>query len=373
MKRLTSHLLACLLAAAGFAAGALVVSQRESPIPGDRPPAIAEAQSDGTLELGEEERRLVSVFEQASPSVVFISNLAIRRSFFSLDLEEIPQGQGSGFMWDKKGHIVTNFHVIAGARGIVVTLPDHTSWRATVVGVARDKDLAVIRIDAPEDKLRPLPLGRSETLKVGMTTLAIGNPFGLDNSLTTGVVSAIGREMRSVSGRTITDVIQTDAAINPGNSGGPLLDRQGRVIGVNTAIVSRSGSSAGIGFAVPIDTVRRVVDQLIRYGRVIRPGLGVECLPDDSARRVGVERGVMIRRVVPGSGADAAGLRGIRYFQDGTIAFGDVILKIGDEDIHNANHLLNVLERHEVGDKVTVTYVRGSEVQTAKVVLQAID
>lgn len=333
---------------------------------------VAEAQTTiETPELTAEERETVDVFERASPSVVFINNLALRRAIFSLDVEEIRQGSGTGFVWDSDGHIVTNFHVIAGARGIVVTLPDHTSWRASVVGVAEDKDLAVISIDAPPEKLVPLSIGRSDKLKVGMTTLAIGNPFGLDNSLTKGIVSALGREMTSVGGRTITDVIQTDAAINPGNSGGPLLDVKGRLIGVNTAIISRSGSSAGIGFAVPIDTVKRVVGQLIRYGRVIRPGLGAAYLQDYWLRRLGIDRGVMIRRVIPDSGAERAGLRGLRYFQDGSVELGDLVVKIDESEVSDLNDLLNVLEQHEVGDEVTVTYVRGRDLETAKVRLQA--
>jgi S1-C subfamily serine protease len=205
-----------------------------------------------------------------------------------------------------------------------------------------------------------------------MTALAIGNPFGLDNTLTKGIISAIGREMTAVSGRTITDVIQTDAAINPGNSGGPLLDSQGKVIGINTAIVG-SSTSSGIGFAVPINTVHRAVNQILRYGKVIQPGLGIYFVRDVWARRWGLKKGVLIQRVLDDSAAARAGLRGIRYYRDGSIVLGDIITKIDQRDVNDSEDLLNTLDRYQVGDVVEITYLRDGELKTVKVRLQAVD
>jgi S1-C subfamily serine protease len=221
--------------------------------------------------LTDDERETIALFEQASPSVVYITSLSVRRDLFTLNVLEIPQGTGSGFVWDDAGHIVTNFHVIQNADRAQVTLADRSTWVAELVGVAPAKDLAVLRIDAPAAKLRPLPVGSSEDLRVGQTVLAIGDPFGLDQTLTTGVISALGREIESVAQIPIRDVIQTDAAINPGNSGGPLLDSSGRLIGVNAAIYSPSGAYAGIGFSIPVDTVKWVVPELIEHGELRRP------------------------------------------------------------------------------------------------------
>jgi len=206
-------------------------------------------------DLAEEEKTTIALFRQASPSVVHITTLAVRQDAFSLDVFQIPQGTGSGFVWDNQGRIVTNFHVIRDADAAQVTLADHSSWKARLVGAYPDKDLAVLMVDAPKDRLHPIAIGTSHDLQVGQRLFAIGNPFGLDQSLTTGIISALGREIESVNRRAIKDMIQTDAAINPGNSGGPLLDSSGRLIGVNTAIYSPSGASAGIGFAIPVDEV----------------------------------------------------------------------------------------------------------------------
>ena len=202
-----------------------------------------------------------------------------------MDVTEIPQGTGSGFVWDQDGHIVTNFHVVQEGDRANVTLNDGSTYPATIVGTTPDKDIAVLKIDAPPQKLLPLPIGQSSNLKVGQKVLAIGNPFGLDQTLTTGVISGLGREIKSVSGRPIHDVIQTDASINPGNSGGPLLDSSGRLIGINTAIYSPSGANAGIGFAVPVDTVNQIVPQLMKFGKITRPGLGISILADQIAQQ----------------------------------------------------------------------------------------
>src|SRR5207249_3560315 len=279
-----------------------------------------------------DERATIALFRQASPSVVYVT-LARQRDFFSLNITEIPQGSGSGFIWDQEGHIMTNFHVIQGASGAKVTLADHSVWDAQLVGVAQDQDLAVLYIKAPKNQLKPLAIGTSADLEVGQSVLAIGNPFGLDQTLTMGIISALGREISATTGRTIAGVIQTDAAINPGNSGGPLLDSAGRLIGVNMAIYSPSGASSGIGFAVPVDTVNRIIPQIIRQGEITRPGLGVGI---GDPRRLGLS-GVLITRVEKGSAADRAGLRGIREDAKGEVVLGDVIVGIDGERIETSN------------------------------------
>ena len=231
-------------------------------------------------ELAAEEKTSTAIFRQASPSVVYITTLATEHNPFRFNSQQIPQGTGSGFIWDRRGHIVTNFHVIQGAEAAQVTLADHSTWKARLVGAYPDRDLAVLVIDAPSDRLCPIPVGTSDNLEVGQKVFAIGNPFGLDQTLTTGIVSALGRQIESVTRHPIEHVIQTDAAINPGNSGGPLLDSAGRLIGVNTAIYSPSGASAGIGFAIPVDQVNQIVPQLVRNGSRDSPGQYVEAAID---------------------------------------------------------------------------------------------
>ncbi|MCO6435898.1 MAG: trypsin-like peptidase domain-containing protein [Phycisphaerae bacterium] len=326
-------------------------------------------------DLFPEEQANINLFREASPSVVYISNIDYVRPMFSFDVFRIPQGTGSGFIWDENGYVVTNFHVIAGAEELEVRLADQSTWSAKVVGFERDKDIAVVKIDAPGEKLTPIKVGMSNDLQVGQKVFAIGNPFGWDQTLTTGIVSALNREIDSMilEGRKIHDVIQTDAAINPGNSGGPLLDSHGRLIGVNTQIASPSGASAGVGFAVPVDTVNRIVPQLIRYGRVIRPALGVELAGDWLSRRLDLP-GPFVASVPKGSAADKAGLRGTVVNRRGRIAqLGDVITKIDDRVIRTMDDLYDALERHEIGDEVTVTYVRDGRSETTKVTLQADD
>ena len=330
----------------------------------DLPPAVAQAA------LRPEEEHLVKLFEKASRSVVFITNAAIKRSFFFNTSREVSQGSGSGFVWDKKGHIVTNYHVIAGADSIIVSFDSKTSYRASVVGVAMDKDLAVLKVDVPAASLYPLSVGRSDSLKVGMMALAIGNPFGLDRSLSKGIISALGREFRSLTGRTITSAIQTDAAINPGNSGGPLLNSSGQLVGVNTTIISGSRSNSGVGFAIPVNTVSRVVDQLIRFGKVRRPALGVYNFSDEQARYLDIERGVAIRNVAKSSGAAEAGLRGIREIGNGRIALGDVILGVAGETVDDEDDLLNALEKFKGGDRVKVKILRAGKEKIVTVKLQ---
>jgi S1-C subfamily serine protease len=320
-------------------------------------------------DLTPDERATIELFRTASRSVVYITSLAVRRDLFTLDLHRIPRGTGSGFVWDRKGHIVTNFHVIQGADAARVTLADQSTWDAKLVGVAPEKDLAVLRVDAPQEKLFPIPIGASHDLLVGQKVLAIGNPFGFDQSLTTGVISALGREIESVARIPIRDVIQTDAAINPGNSGGPLLDSSGRLIGVNTAIYSPSGAYAGIGFAIPVDVVNWVVSDLIVHGKLVRPALGVEAASAQLAARLGIE-GVLILNVQPGSGADEAGLRPTIRDARGRIRLGDIIVALDGEPIRSFNDLLLALEKKRAGDRVTVTILRDGKRRKVDVVLQ---
>ena len=322
-------------------------------------------------ELGAQEKSTIELFQTASPAVVHITSLRVQRLPFSMDVTRQPAGTGTGFIWDEAGHIVTNFHVISEAQGAKVTLSDNTAVEATLVGAAPDKDLAVLKIKIAPTKLRPLAIGTSRDLQVGQSVFAIGNPFGFDQTLTTGVISGLGREIESMTRRKIKGVVQTDAAINPGNSGGPLLDSAGRLIGVNTAIFSPSGAYAGIGFAVPVDTVLRIVPQLIANGRVIRPGLGVHILPDGQARRYGIE-GVMLLEVPASSSAGRAGMQGARRRRDGGVAMGDIIVAVGEQRISNGDDLYEALDGKKVGDTVTVTAIRDREKKSFKVTLQAL-
>ncbi|HSD88203.1 MAG TPA: trypsin-like peptidase domain-containing protein [Kofleriaceae bacterium] len=321
--------------------------------------------------LGADEQGTIDIFEKFSKGVVHVTSLQTARNRMTLDVTEIPQGTGTGFCWDQQGHIVTNFHVVQGGDKASVTLNDGTTYPATIVGTAPDKDIAVLHIDAPANKLVPLPIGQSATLKVGMTVLAIGNPFGLDQTLTTGVISGLGREIKSVSGRPITDVIQTDASINPGNSGGPLLDSSGRLIGINTAIYSPSGANAGIGFAVPVDTVNNIVPQLLQHGKIVRPGLGINIVGDQLAQAKGID-GVIILQVMPGGAADHAGVVGIQSTPDGNVV-GDIIIGIDGKDVHKSTDLFKAIDAHKPGDTVDVTVTNPqSGKRTVKVTLQPI-
>src|SRR5262249_43202181 len=274
----------------------------------------------------------------ASPSVVFITSLAVRRSPFRFDLTQIPRGSGSGFVWDDGGHVVTNYHVIEGGNAARVTLSDQSTWDAELVGTAPEKDLAVLKIAAPAERLHAIPLGTASDLLVGQQVFAIGNPFGFDHTLTTGVISALGREIQSAARIPIRDMIQTDAAINPGNSGGPLLDSSGRLIGVNTAIFSPSGAYAGIGFAIPVDTVQWVVPDLIQHGRVIRPSLGAQIASPQITRQLNVS-GALILEVTPGGAAERAGLHPTTRNQRGALVLGDIIVAVDGEPVRDSGDL----------------------------------
>lgn len=321
-------------------------------------------------DLAADERSTIALFNEASPSVAYITTLRRRINPWTRNVFEVPQGTGSGFIWDQAGHVVTNFHVLRGASAAQVTINDE-SFEASLVGASPDHDLAVLRINTPAYALRPLPIGSIEDLAVGQKVFAIGNPFGLDKTLTTGVISALDRAIEGAGGRTIEGMIQTDAAINPGNSGGPLLDSAGRLIGVNTAIYSPSGAYAGIGFAVPVDTVNRVVPQLIGTGEYRRPVLGV--VVDDRInrrimRQLG-EEGLLVLDIKPGSPAAAVGLRGTRLSATGGVVPGDILLQLGEHGIRNTDDLYNALDRHQPGEQVVLQIRRGEQQQTLQVTL----
>jgi S1-C subfamily serine protease len=320
--------------------------------------------------LSDAEDATIKLFKTAAPSVVHVTNLTERRTPFSLNVQQDERGLGSGFVWDSDGHIVTNYHVVQGANLARVVFQDGTSYDTREISTYPDKDIAVLHIKAPSSKLTPILVGSSHDLQVGQSTFAIGNPFGLDQSLTTGIVSALGREITSPNGRPIRGVIQTSAPINPGNSGGPLLDSSGRLIGMTTAILSQSGTFAGIGFAIPVDEINRDVPQLINHGQVVRPRLGVQIAEDQVAHQLGVDEGALIVRVLPNSPAAAAGLRGVSEDDQGQIVVGDVILAIDDKPIKAGKELFSVLEQYKAGDTVTVTFLRDGKKQQTKATLE---
>lgn len=315
-----------------------------------------------------EEEATIKLFEESAPSVVFITTSTVRQDYWSRNVTEIPAGNGSGFIWDREGHIVTNYHVIEKADRAQVTLSDQTTWDAELIGIEPNKDLAILKIKAPDTKLKPIPVASSHDLRVGQSVFAIGNPFGLDQTLTTGVISALGREIQSIGGRPIRGVIQTDAAINPGNSGGPLLDSNGRLIGVNTMIYSPSGASAGIGFSIPADEVNWVVPDIIQYGEVRRPILGINLVAEQHTQRLNME-GALILDVVPDSPADKFGLQATEKDLRGNIILGDLITQINNEVISTNADLFLALEKYNPGDTVRVGYIRKDEVKSVNLIL----
>jgi S1-C subfamily serine protease len=307
--------------------------------------------------LSELERSTIELFERDSPSVVQVVGFSGTVEAVPSEGEGVPAQAGSGFVWDAAGHVVTNDHVVEGADAIAVRFASGQVLRAHVVGKTPNYDLAVLRLESTRGLRPPLPIGSSDDLKVGQLVFAIGNPFGLDQSLTTGIISALKRRLPTASGREIQNVIQTDAAINPGNSGGPLLDSAGRVIGVNTAIISPSGTSAGIGFAIPISIVNRIVPEIISKGYVPTPGIGIATASETTATRAGVE-GLVIVRVMPGTAAERAGLRGI---DEGTRRLGDVIVGVNGKPVRRLPDLTEELERVGVGNKVTLQVKRDGQ------------
>ena len=348
------------IAATGLLALPLMVEGRTEAVPRAVTPRGA---------LAADELANVELFRKTSPSVVHITTLETQRDLFSMNVQQVPRGTGTGFVWDTQGHIVTNFHVIQGGSGARVTLADQSSYAAKLVGAFPDRDLAVLKIDVPAARLPPIPLGASRELQVGQRVYAIGNPFGLDQTLTTGIVSALNREIESFNQRMIRGVIQTDAAINPGNSGGPLLDSAGRLVGVNTQIASPSGASAGIGFAIPADEVNHIVPRLIRDGRYLRPAIGVTAGPIALHRALNLPKGVALVQVNNGSPAARAGLQAFRRGANGDVVNGDVITAINDEPIADLDEMLGQLERRAPGDSVTLTVWRGGQIRKQNVVL----
>jgi S1-C subfamily serine protease len=315
---------------------------------------LAAAPAFAAAALQPEEENTIAVFREASPSVVFVTNVALGQNQY-MDEFAIPQGAGSGFIWDKQGRVVTNFHVVQGGDAFLVTFDDQTQVQAKLIGTDANKDIAVLQVEDSTQKLKPIAVGSSDKLLVGQQTLAIGNPFGLDHSLTKGIISALGRVVQGIGGVTIHDMIQTDAAINPGNSGGPLLDSTGHLIGMNTMIYSRSGSSAGIGFAVPVAYIKRIVPQLIQYGKVIRPGIGITILTSGQKYYlIGDQEGVVVDQVSRGGPAAKAGLRGGRHLPGGRYSVGDTIVGIDGHAVKDFDDLFSALDLYKVGDTVTV-------------------
>jgi len=353
-----------LAAVMGGVLGFVLFARSQSPQAEPRPVTSRPA-------LYPDEQDTINLFKQSAPSVVFITTKHQQTDFFGRE-NEVEAGTGSGFVWDNDGHIVTNFHVIQGASSATVAFSDNEVYDADLVGVAPEHDMAVLRIH-PRRDLQPIPIGTSGDLQVGQRVYAIGNPFGLDHTLTTGVVSALGRMIRSVTNNPIPNVIQIDAAINPGNSGGPLLDSYGRLIGMNTAIYSPTGTNAGIGFAVPVDDINRVVPQLIRYGMVERASLGI--MQNDKLSQLVQQRtnvpGVAVSGVEPGSAAAAAGLRGMTRVPNGQVVIGDIVQKIDDTAVRTSDELFLALDKHKPGDQVTITLWRQGQVITKKVLLDS--
>lgn len=319
------------------------------------------------------EEKTIEIYRTALPSTVNVSNIKLARNLFQGDVE-IPQGAGSGFVWDTKGHIVTNYHVVRGGNSFVVTFHNDTKqYKAEIVGTAPQKDIAVLKLSELPAALIPLKVGTSKDLMVGQASFAIGSPFGLDYTLTTGVISALGRQIDGIGGVKIHNMIQTDAAINMGNSGGPLLNSSAKLIGMNTVIFSTSGSSAGLGFAVPVDTISEVVPQLITHGKLIRPGLGIGIVPEGMKERMmGDGKGVIISHVDEKGGAAKAGLRGLTHDKFGRMYLGDIILKIDNKGVNNLDDIYQILELKKVGDTVEVEFRREGKKQKKKVKLNAL-
>ena len=370
-------MLSLLLLVAGFMGGIAWKNRHSQPLASLDQPAETPGSNDtrnGAVPpdqgLSESELATIRLFENAAPSVCYITTTNLGYDFFTRNATEIPAGTGSGFVWDRNGHIITNYHVIQNADKATITLADRSTWPARLVGKAPEKDLAVLKIDAPESALKPIPVGASDNLRVGQSVYAIGNPFGLDQTLTTGIVSALGREIQSSAGIPIRDVIQSDAAINPGNSGGPLLNSSGRLIGVNTAIYSPSGASAGIGFSIPADVVNWVIPELIRFGRIMRPSMGMEFARQSFVQRLGLE-GALVLDVMQGEAAERAGIRPTVRDRNGSIRLGDLIVAINKDKISSYSDIVLTLEKHKPGDVVQLGFVRDGKQMTTDLKLDA--
>ncbi|WP_295419072.1 trypsin-like peptidase domain-containing protein [Sulfurovum sp.] len=319
-----------------------------------------------------EERQNISIFENVKDSVVFISIHQQVIDYWRMSTFDIPKGAGSGFIWDKDGHIVTNYHVIMNANKAVVTLKDGKRYKASLVGTAPSYDIAVLKIEPLKHLLKPVDLGTSRDLKVGQTVYAVGNPFGLDWTMTKGIISALERSMYATNGVPIRHMIQTDASINPGNSGGPLLNSQGKVIGVNNMILSPSGANAGIGFSIPVDTVKRVVNSIIKKGIYVRPAIGisVDNRINELYRQLSGRKGVVVVDVIPNTSAAKNKLRSTYVDPRGAVAFGDVIISVDAKKIETLEDLYSILDEHKKGDTVTLGILRDDESKKIKIELQ---
>jgi S1-C subfamily serine protease len=352
------QILVIALLSAVFAAGTVACIDRLSSRFQPKTSAFSEAQPAGVSDpsLATDEQNNVEVYRAISPGVAYITSTTVQQGYFG-EVEE-GQGSGSGSVIDDQGHILTNYHVIEGAQRLSVSLGGNKKYPATVVGGDPDTDLAIIKIEAPRDQLTVVPLGDSDRLVVGQKVLAIGNPFGLDRTLTTGVISGLQRPIRARNNRPIEGAVQTDASINPGNSGGPLLDSHGRMIGINSQILSPAGGSVGVGFAIPVNIAKRVVPQLIEFGRVRRPKLGIGTRDVNTLRNMPVSDGVLIINIAPGSAAAVAGLRETTQTMDGGIELGDIIVSIDGEKVTNQDDLFRILDKHQIGDSVRVEVFR---------------
>lgn len=321
--------------------------------------------------LTEDEQNTINVVRKTKNSVVYITNIMTQKNFFYGD-EQVARGTGSGFIWDNQGHIVTNYHVIEDGDIFVVTLANQEQKQARLVGKEINKDIAVLKIEESSQDISPIMPGDSSILQVGQKVIAIGNPFGFDHTVTTGIVSALGRSMLGAGEVTIRDMIQTDASINPGNSGGPLLNSDSQLIGMNTMIYSKTGTSSGIGFAVPVDTIKKIVPQIIRHGKVIRPGLGISLLPDRYLRRIDV-KGAVIVEVPPRSEADRKGLKGLQRDEYGRLIIGDVIVAVDRKTVTSYDDLYNILDSYTIGSTVRLTLSRKGKKREVTLRLVKID
>ena len=361
---------ALMVAVAGLVAWRLIPGRDPGEPDPDAKPRAVEARGD----LASDEKATIELFKRDSPGVVYIRSLVAVPT--ARNPEQVGESSGSGFVWDAAGHIVTNYHVVHASERLEVTLSNHQTCPARVIGSELEKDIAVLAIETANGEFAPLPIGTSADLQVGQKVFAIGNPFGLDQTLTSGLISGLGREMparfeeRERGQHPITDLIQTDAAINKGNSGGPLLDSAGRLIGMNTAIVTESGGYSGVGFAIPIDTINRVVTEILKYGRTRRPGLGIKIASEDLTRAFNVD-GVVVAEILAGSAAERAGLRAAPITDRRRAPTGnDVITAINGVRIHNANDLFRELDHHAVGDKITLDVLRTGDDLEIEVELQ---
>jgi S1-C subfamily serine protease len=309
----------------------------------------------------QDEKNSIDIFKKNAASVVNVSNIKVARNFWQ-ERVEIPSGAGTGFVWDELGHIVTNYHVVAGGNSFIVTFhQDQTQYEATIIGADPTKDIAVLKLKKYPNKLTAITPSESSNLQVGQKAVAIGNPFGLDHTMTSGIISALDRSIDGVGGVKIRGMIQTDASINPGNSGGPLVNSEGNLIGMNTLIFGSVGQSAGVGFAVPVNTISRIVPQLIKFGKIVRPGLGIGLLPENYNSHFGIERGVAITFIDESGSAAKAGLKGITQDRFGRYYIGDIILQIEDKDVNSKDDLFQILDTKKVGDEIDVTYKRGKK------------